>query len=221
MKPPFPARSYPLHTCYSQGGILSSFPIFIGVISTRIPKIGLIIAGKKVGFKKFFREIFLDGRKGYFYNFPSTHEETADAKVQPSTQAGPRFSPPDALKGRPKGLCPEAAEGPETPCSVRKRPPPLFTSKGKWSNLFIYNKLGSEEGNFGISIPRALYPNSTSRNRVRRQIREAVRLFQKEEGKPAGGAKGFLIRVKRKEKWTFQAIRQEIENHFRQLENRS
>ncbi|MFH1857746.1 MAG: ribonuclease P protein component [Candidatus Omnitrophota bacterium] len=103
-----------------------------------------------------------------------------------------------------------------------KRGSPLLTSKGDWSQLSVF--LGKKTGrSVGVAIPRALMPHSTSRNRLRRQIREAIRILA-----PLGSKRGlapekkkyyYLVRVKKQEKTlTFKKIQEEMQAHFRRME---
>ena len=101
-----------------------------------------------------------------------------------------------------------------------RKDPPLVISKGEWSKLSVY-PLKKREGHVGIAIPRSLFPQSTLRNRLRRQIREAVRLLKKEKGaileeKMTG--REFVIRVQKKTLPPFKLVRKEIEEHLEQLE---
>ena len=101
-----------------------------------------------------------------------------------------------------------------------RKNPPLLTSKGEWSVLSVY-PVKKVEGRVGIAIPRSLFPQSTLRNRLRRQIRETVRLLKKEEHFSLEDKMmrwDFLIRVQKRISPPFTAIRKEIEAHLRQLE---
>ena len=101
-----------------------------------------------------------------------------------------------------------------------RKSPPLFTSKGEWSVLLVY-PVKKAEGCFGVAIPRSLFPQSTLRNRLRRQIREAVRLLKKEEHLSLGDKmtrRDLLIRVQKRIFPPFAAIRKEMETHLRQFE---
>ncbi|MBI4436724.1 MAG: ribonuclease P protein component [Candidatus Omnitrophica bacterium] len=67
------------------------------------------------------------------------------------------------------------------------------------------------QGSIKIAVPRALFPLSTARNRLKRQIREAIRLSHQEKGKD------ILIVVKKRGAPSFGAIQKELCAHLKNL----
>jgi len=87
-----------------------------------------------------------------------------------------------------------------------RRENPLFISRGEWFHLSAYPK--KKWGKIHIAVPRKLYPLSTSRNRLKRQIREVSRRFVDEE-------QDFFITVHKKGSLPFAVLRREVEAHFK------
>ena len=78
------------------------------------------------------------------------------------------------------------------------------------------------EGGIGVAIPRALFPHSTSRNRLRRQIREAVRILSKERKTTLQRQmiqQDLLIRVRKGGHPSFKMIQDEMKGHLEQLKS--
>lgn len=146
------------------------------------------------------------------------HEETTHAKVKFTAETCPWIPPAYAKTGRASPLFPKKTKRSQAALRVRKKAPPLLTSKGEWSVLSIY-PIKRREGSIGVAIPRILFPRSTSRNRLRRQIREAIRLLQKEKGMfTMKREHNLLIRVQRGGKSpSFRMIQKEMKTHFNKL----
>jgi len=93
---------------------------------------------------------------------------------------------------------------------VRKRNPPSYTTQGEWFVLSVY-PTKNKQGKAKIAVPRALFPLSTSRNRLKRQIREVIRLSHEE------AEKDLLIIVKKRGTPSFGAVQKEILTHLKKM----